>query len=177
VILKKHLDCIIEASPDDVQKDPESEYRIMKTIHHVAELERYWYWLVSGNTVMAEIVAGMSALAHLLHVLNAPAAIALHRIIEDLSEVQALEEGVKVLDAARLSKLEETKSHRKMLRETFRTIDTDNSGDIDKEELAEVVEKLGHGKQSSPNPHPILRILTPSSEPSPHPHPILRTLT
>ena len=111
----------------------------------------------------------MKSLAHLLHVLNAPEAIALHRIIEDLQEVQALEMSVKLLDDARQSKLEETKSHRKMLREvrdlsisgmyiqndfaltiaelqTFRTIDTDNSGDIDEDELAEVVERLGHAE-------------------------------
>ena len=46
VILKKHLGVIIEASPEDVRNDQYSEYTIQKTMHHVAELERYWYVIV-----------------------------------------------------------------------------------------------------------------------------------
>eukprot|EP01043_Picozoa_sp_COSAG02_P019530 COSAG02_NODE_944_length_15732_cov_24.529265_5_plen_3702_part_01 len=149
VIISKHIDVIIEAAPDDVQANDDSKYELQKTMHHIGELGRFWYWVVAGNTVEAEIIQGIAALAHLLHVLNAPEAVALHRLIEDLEEIVTLQKSVQSLDKQKLHKLDETKSHRKLLREAFRAIDTDNSGDIDKEELAEVVTQLGHSDDLS----------------------------
>ena len=68
-------------------------------------------------------------------------------LIEDLSEVGASAKAVAALDGQRRRKLEESKAHRKMLRETFKTIDDDKSGDIDKDELIAVAEELGHAEE------------------------------
>ena len=149
VIISKHIDVIMEAAPDDIQADDDGKHKLQQTMHHVGLLGRFWYWVVSGNTVEAEIIQGITALAHLLHVLNAPEAVALHRLIEDLKEIGTLQKSVQSLDKLKIQKLDETKSHRKVLREAFRAIDTDNSGDIDRDELAQVVTKLGHSDDLS----------------------------
>ena len=138
-IMSVNSSVMIEAAPAGVQAASEDALaKLERSIHHVKELGRCWQWVVDGQTVETEIAMGMAAIEYVLHVLGSKDTVSLHRFVEDIQEIDALDKAVQKLDAARKNKRKEIKHDRKRMKKVFRKIDVDKSGDLDQEELAKV---------------------------------------